>query len=1388
MIVSITMLSMACGDGAGEGPVLKTDSAPDLLTAEMTPEISPVDVPAQPDVWELIPQEVVEVADLISGCQPGDGCFLDPCEDGGDCLSGICVDHMGDTVCTESCVEECPEGWSCEQVGTGPDVGFACISPFTHLCRPCHTSADCKSPTGVEDVCVEYGGGENFCGAFCDEHADCPAGYSCIDSVTAEGGALKQCTADSGLCACSKKATALALTTPCLVENEWGSCHGLRTCTAGGLSACDALTPSEELCDGTDNDCDGAVDDVDCNDDNSCTEDVCDPDQGCVSTPLTGTDCNDSDVCTLADHCVEGECVGTTIDCQDENPCTIDSCDPSGGCIYTFNTADCDDDDPCTVADECALGQCKGFQVACDCVKDSDCGPLEDGDVCNGTLVCDTASVPHLCSVDPGTIIECDEPEGPGFECLAASCHSVTGECSLVSANDGQACDDGDQCTVGESCLEGVCGAGVETNCTDGNPCTTDLCAPESGCIYENNDSPCQDGDLCTVGDQCSGGECLGGEELACEDGNPCTDDACQQGMGCVHVNNVAPCDDLNSCTTDDQCLGGQCVGSGSLECDDGNPCTKDICLPDGGCSHENSATPCSDGDPCTVGDSCVAGQCAPGQPLDCGDGNPCTDDACDEGLCQHSPNQQSCDDGNPCTVGDHCSEGACVVEGPAECDDDNPCTTDWCDPLDGCVFYTNTLPCNDDDLCTTGDVCADGACISSGSLNCDDGNPCTDEQCDSESGCVWEENSLPCDDDNECTTGDTCSGGACLGTGQADCGDGNPCTDDQCDPQTGCWSGNNTLPCNDGDACSLYDVCADGECAGSASLSCNDGNLCTDDSCDAVAGCLFQTNTLPCDDGNACTINDECAAGVCVPGPAPDCDDANECTTDVCLWDSGCEYYPAPAGAYLDLCLVCDGAGEPGAPADDADCGELDCDELDYLFTSGDASAEETNYCMRRDYADLVNGRCKDVGQCKEENGADCTSFEDVVVATCGPCAYAEGECEQCTAYPDETTCGPGKWCLEGECVTNPYGDGADGDLVVSSANVQINKYSCIGVDTVAAGETVLNFCNATGFVEGMEIMVIQMQHESNAGTHEFRTIASVDGNFVTLAEPLENEYFSGNFNTAEASAIQIVDVPHYANVTVQSGASISISAWEGYTGGIVVFRASGTVEIAGGVTVQGKGFRPGKSTCCKCNGYQGEGWCGTGIQSTAENCGGGGGSTWSNCSGDASAAGSGGGGYAANGQTGTNCNGCGCGSDVGGEGGGAYGAPGLSGLFFGAGSGSGGRDNNCGGSGAGGAGGGIIRLFAKTINVSGSVNADGADNSSSWGQDASGPSSGAGGSIHLTGDTVNIGSNLVTAKPGKHGYTHWCCGAPVSPSAGRIRLDYETLNGSTNPVHYEE
>ncbi len=35
----------------------------------------------------------------------GPGCFLEPCDEPVDCQSGWCIEHLGDSVCSKSCVE-----------------------------------------------------------------------------------------------------------------------------------------------------------------------------------------------------------------------------------------------------------------------------------------------------------------------------------------------------------------------------------------------------------------------------------------------------------------------------------------------------------------------------------------------------------------------------------------------------------------------------------------------------------------------------------------------------------------------------------------------------------------------------------------------------------------------------------------------------------------------------------------------------------------------------------------------------------------------------------------------------------------------------------------------------------------------------------------------------------------------------------------------------------------------------------------------------------------------------------------------------------------------------------------------------------------------------------
>ncbi len=204
----------------------------------------------------------------------------------------------------------------------------------------------------------------------------------------------------------------------------------------------------------------------------------------------------------------------------------------------------------------------------------------------------------------------------------------------------------------------------------------------------------------------------------ACDDGNPCTDDVCPDGI-CRHEFNVAPCvADGNSCTRD-ACVNGTCqaIEPDGTACDeDWNDCTLDECRA-GACFHEPlpAGTSCGDdGSECTT-DVCREGACVhdplPEGTLCSSDFESCTVDACRGGACLHDPlpDGQSCGLGSddPCTV-TSCQTGVC----------------NWTDAPDG-------TPCDDRRACTSGDTCVSGACDGTAPVTCDDGLVCTRDGCE---------------------------------------------------------------------------------------------------------------------------------------------------------------------------------------------------------------------------------------------------------------------------------------------------------------------------------------------------------------------------------------------------------------------------------------------------------------------------------------------------------------------------------------------------------------------------------------------------------------------------------------------------------------------------------
>ena len=374
----------------------------------------------------------------------------------------------------------------------------------------------------------------------------------------------------------------------------------------------------------------------------------------------------------------------------------------------------------------------------------------------------------------------------------------------------------------GDATASADAGPACAGSCDDGNPCTHDACTAGVCTHKPETGQPCNDGDACTASDACKAGACTGAKTV-CSPADGChVAGVCNPTTGTCSAPLAAdgtPCTDGNVCTVGDACQFGVCLPKAITDCDDGTPCTVGACSLPKGCSYSASVggEACNDANPCTEKDACAAGKCA-GNATACSDGNVCTADYCDTVKgCVGIPSAATCTDGNACTVGDACTDGACKGgSSKPDCDDKNACTKDSCSEVSGCVHVAIAEVCDDGDKCTTGDKCSNGACAAGTwtcqcqkDTDCANSNPCAIAIC-SGNQCVYSTKSGPCDDKNLCTTGETCANSACGGGKPVSCDDGQVCTADGCDPAKGCASA--PAPVQDSN-CGLNGLVSNGRC-----------------------------------------------------------------------------------------------------------------------------------------------------------------------------------------------------------------------------------------------------------------------------------------------------------------------------------------------------------------------------------------------------------------------------------------------------------------------------------------------------------------------------------------------------------------------------------------------
>ncbi|MEM9188512.1 MAG: DUF4114 domain-containing protein, partial [Myxococcota bacterium] len=368
-------------------------------------------------------------------------------------------DGLVDEGLNRACSTACGNG--VEVCVSGAFVGCNAPAPTVEACNNSDDDCDGMIDEGITRACSSACGvGTETCtaGVFggCDAPTPMPEVCNNIDD---------DCNAviDDGnpgggeMCVPLADGTYRVITTPMPGEV---CTPGRVQCVAGELRCLGASSPSPEVCNCQDDDCDGMIDEE--GGDGLC------PGGRCVececASPCAASEfpCPPGRVCdrTLAEpgiagYCVEGSCAG--VECEE-----TESCNPATGeCEDLCMNVSCPSERTC-IRGACVEDNCYGRGCAV-------------GERCRNAV----------CEADPCVGVTCEA----GQFCRDGVC---IGSCSQT-------------CPSGETCIDGACQSAPCGGCADGQSCVDDACVVDA-CDACGRDRICA-GDTC-IDDPCQGIEC----------------------------------------------------------------------------------------------------------------------------------------------------------------------------------------------------------------------------------------------------------------------------------------------------------------------------------------------------------------------------------------------------------------------------------------------------------------------------------------------------------------------------------------------------------------------------------------------------------------------------------------------------------------------------------------------------------------------------------------------------------------------------------------------------------------------------------------------------------------------------------------------------------------